>query len=96
MTEDLLTPQSRPGSILLVDDDAVIRTLVQRILEQVGHNVVAVSNGNEALTRFQPGMFDLLITDVNMPQKGGFELLDEVKNLDPDKPRNLAKSVPVK
>lgn len=72
----------RPGRLLLVDDDSVVRTLARRILEQVGHTVEAVSDPNQALRLFQQQPFDLVITDVNMPSKSGFELLDEVKAAD--------------
>lgn len=69
--------------ILIADDDPLIRTLVQRRLEAAGHEVVAVENGREALQRIDasPG-FDMVITDIQMPELDGLELIRELKRRD--------------
>lgn len=64
------------GSILVAEDDADIRQLAQYVLESNGHHVVVVTNGADALQAVaaQQPPFDLLITDLVMPQLGGREL----------------------
>ena len=64
--------------ILLADDDASARDLVQRALASDGHNVVATHDGAEALEQLQAsGPFDLLISDVQMPGVDGIELIEK-------------------
>jgi CheY-like chemotaxis protein len=64
--------------ILLADDDASARDLVQRALASDGHNVVATHDGAEALEQLQAsGPFDLLISDVQMPGEDGIELIEK-------------------
>jgi CheY-like chemotaxis protein len=64
--------------ILLADDDAAARDLVQRALASDGHNVVATHDGAEALEQLQAsGPFDLLISDVQMPGVDGIELIEK-------------------
>lgn len=65
--------------ILLADDDAATRDLVQRALATDGHQVVSTQDGAEALEKLQaaPGGFDLLISDVQMPGVDGIELVEK-------------------
>jgi DNA-binding NtrC family response regulator len=64
--------------ILLADDDAVTRDLVQRALATDGHVVTSTQDGSEALEKLReaPGTFDLLITDVQMPGLDGVALAE--------------------
>jgi CheY-like chemotaxis protein len=66
----------RTETILIVDDEDIVRALTRRILEEVGYEIIEARNGIEALSIFEmPGCkIDLLITDVIMPQMGGREL----------------------
>ena len=83
------TPQSesaRPKAaasktILLAEDDAALREIVSLQLEDLGYNVVAASNGREALrmAEKQEGPIDLLLTDVVMPGMSGRQLADRLK-----------------
>jgi CheY-like chemotaxis protein len=63
--------------ILLADDDAAARDLVQRALAGDGHQVVATHDGAEALEKLQGSTFDLLISDVQMPGVDGIELIEK-------------------
>lgn len=74
--------------ILLVDDDADVRKLVKKILETAGYFVVTVDNGLSALSELNDHHFDLLLSDANMPQYSGFDLLRAVRRL--PKHRELA------
>jgi len=63
--------------ILVVDDEAGIRLVLSRFLLACGHDVVVASSGSEAMTVLRNSTVDLLITDVNMPEMDGFEVLIE-------------------
>ncbi len=60
--------------ILLADDDKGSLDLVRRALQLEGHTVVTAEDGSEALALVEPGGFDLLVTDVQMPGLDGIEL----------------------
>ena len=65
--------------ILLADDDAATRDLVQRALAMDGHEVIPTQDGAEALEKLQGrgGRIDLLISDVQMPGVDGIELVEK-------------------
>jgi len=62
-----------PLRILLAEDNPVNRKIAVRMLEKRGHNVEVVTTGAEALARLEQDSFDLLLTDIHMPQMDGFE-----------------------
>ncbi|HAV64377.1 MAG TPA: adenylate/guanylate cyclase domain-containing response regulator [Verrucomicrobiales bacterium] len=70
---------SERGRILLADDDAGNRELLQRRLEKLGYSVVTSSDGVEALKRLKEDAFDLALLDMVMPGLDGPELLAEIK-----------------
>ena len=76
------------GRILLVDDEAHIRRSTGMVLEQLGYGVMAAAGAPEALELFtrNPRAFDLLITDISMPDMDGFQLTQQIKALRPDMP----------
>lgn len=61
--------------ILLVDDDADVRTGMRRVLVRLGHEVVAAADGREALRALEGDPCELVITDINMPEMDGIELI---------------------
>lgn len=65
--------------VLVVDDEPMMRSLVERILQRDGYRVSCAENGEQALTLIGSGRFSIVISDVKMPGMGGFELLREVK-----------------
>jgi type IV pilus assembly protein PilB len=65
--------------LLIVDDDAVTRKLLSRLAEHAGYAVVAISDGIEALLKIGGEHFDLIITDLNMPNLNGFTLLEMLR-----------------
>ncbi|MEK9824242.1 MAG: response regulator, partial [Gammaproteobacteria bacterium] len=71
------------GQVLIVDDSASIRMLLSKTLEDTGYCVTDAENGKAALEVAQQGNFDLVITDVNMPEMDGLEALVEIKKHDP-------------
>ncbi|MBT3309796.1 MAG: response regulator [Gammaproteobacteria bacterium] len=65
--------------ILVVDDDVLIRTLVKRELEKQGFSIDVASDGTAAWSKLERTSPDLVITDINMPNMGGLELLKKVR-----------------
>jgi DNA-binding NtrC family response regulator len=74
-----------PLKILVVDDEASVRELLRRGLSQMGHFLVDVaSNGLEAIEKIEKDLFDLVLTDLKMPEMGGIELLKTIKGTRPE------------
>ena len=71
-----------PGRVLIVDDDAMLCQILRRMLELDGHQVASYTSGPAAIAAFQPGAFDLVITDLGMPEMSGWELADRLHSLD--------------
>lgn len=72
--------------ILVVDDELTIRTILKQILEQGGFECEMAADGKEALEMLKADNFDLMITDINMPEMDGVELLQKTKELLPTFP----------
>jgi len=63
------------ASILVVDDEKLVRDLLRRLLELAGHQVCEAADGEEALVRLEAQPFDLMILDLFMPGQDGLETL---------------------
>jgi PAS domain S-box-containing protein len=74
--------------ILLVDDEAIIIELERHMLERLGYRVTSCPDGTEALATFSetPGAFDLVITDINMPNMTGDQLARKIMAIRPEIP----------
>jgi CheY-like chemotaxis protein len=74
------------GGVLLVDDEVIIRSSIQRMLEKLGYWVFVAGNGREALEIFteKKDEIDLVLLDIIMPVLDGFETLSELKKIDPE------------
>ncbi len=74
-------PQSPKASwpasvrVLVVDDDTFTRTVVGRMVAAMGHRVETAESGERALELFRAGLFDILISDVNLPGMDGIEMI---------------------
>ena len=68
--------------ILVAEDERVTRRSIQRKLEHWGHEVVAVENGAEAWDQFKNEQFDVVVTDWDMPQVDGRELIERIRSSD--------------
>jgi CheY-like chemotaxis protein/nitrogen-specific signal transduction histidine kinase len=74
-------------SVLLVDDDELIQSSMEAILEVLGHKVTATLNGEDALVKLESGFRpDVVIMDMNMPGLGGAETLPRLRALIPKVP----------
>jgi two-component system, cell cycle sensor histidine kinase and response regulator CckA len=78
-------PRGGSETILLVDDEDMIRDLCSRILTKSGYSVITARNGKEALELYiaQRDRISLVILDLIMPQMGGKQCLDDLLSIDP-------------
>jgi CheY-like chemotaxis protein len=72
--------------ILLVDDNANGLKARKMVLEELGYGIVTAANGHDALDRFSPQKFDLVVTDYKMPRMDGLELIGNLRKLAPEVP----------
>ena len=63
------------SSILVVDDMAALRSTIRAILESDGHEVAEAENGRRAIAALAEGRFDIVMTDILMPESDGIELI---------------------
>lgn len=70
--------------ILVIDDDFHMRSVIKQMLEKKGHQVVSEENGDLGINRYRKEGFDLVITDIVMPDKEGLETIQELHKVDPD------------
>jgi DNA-binding response OmpR family regulator len=66
--------------VLIVDDEEVIRKFLKIHLTKLGHEVTEAEDGQKAIEKVREGRFDLIICDVMMPNKNGWEVVKEVKS----------------
>lgn len=83
-----MTDARHRPTILVVDDNADIRSLAKRILEIAGYTVITAADGEEGLQSYEErrSSIDLLLTDVVMPNIDGFELAERVLKMDSEVP----------
>src|SRR5690349_11356350 len=67
------------ASILVVDDDADIRTLIEAVLETAGYEVALAADGKEALNKLKRRSYDLVVLDIMMPGMSGYEVLEQIR-----------------
>jgi len=74
--------------VLIADDHPIVRQGLRQILSEIPDMVVAgeAVNGQEALDQVRAGGWDVLVLDITMPDRSGFDILKELKHLQPDLP----------
>ncbi len=75
-----------PARVLLIEDEEHIRRLLVDVLVSAGHAVETAKDGLEGLVRFQSGSYDVVITDLSMPECSGLEVTCGVKEMAPGTP----------
>jgi CheY-like chemotaxis protein len=73
-------------SILVVEDDEAVRELICEILNEDGHHVEAAGNGRKGLELFTSKPFDMVFTDLVMPEMSGWQLAEEIKTISSSTP----------
>lgn len=79
-------PEYGQRSILVVDDDASVLTLIETVLVGAGYRVLTTDDGREALRRLEQTAVDLVILDIFMPDHDGIETLGEIRRKHPGLP----------
>jgi len=94
--DDWLQRQSigTKSAILVVDDEEVVRELFKETLEELGHRVVAVETGLEALDLVKQQDFDLVFLDLKMPGINGAELFRQIRSIKPGLPVTIITGYP--
>jgi CheY-like chemotaxis protein len=69
--------------ILLIEDDNEMRDMLKTALIRKDHVVIEAENGKEALIHFKPGVTDLVITDLIMPDEDGLKVIMKIRKLKP-------------
>jgi CheY-like chemotaxis protein len=84
-TGEFAIPTPVKATILLVEDDAMVRAAVRRVLDQSEHRVLEAESGADALQTFRSGrgLIDLVITDMVMPNMTGADLIRELREWNP-------------
>jgi len=72
--------------ILVVDDEAAYQEVLAKMLTKVGYRVITAADGNEALTLLADSKFNLIISDVFMPNLNGYALAARIRATDHDVP----------
>lgn len=75
-----------PAKILVVDDEAKMRRILQMMLEENGYQAALAEDGEKALDKIKGANFDLVITDMKMPGKDGLELLRDIRKINEELP----------
>ena len=71
-------------TILLVEDDDLVRDMLDQVLQRASHKVITASDGEQAAEILQTEHPDIMVTDIIMPKKSGITLISEVKNKHPN------------
>lgn len=75
-----MRPRTRPASVLVVDDDRVMRHMTRSVLTRAGYSVRVAKDGQEAIRRLNASRFDVMLLDVWMPKMDGLTVLDRIKS----------------
>ena len=86
-----VTPEPEPRTtasarILVVDDDPEVSEVLELMIKKFGHEVTVINSGKEAVSAFQDGQYDMVVTDLGMPDISGREVARAVKKERPDTP----------
>ncbi|MEZ4249543.1 MAG: sigma-54 dependent transcriptional regulator [Polyangiales bacterium] len=82
-TETPFDPSTRPGRVLIVDDEANARSALAELLEDEGYVTATASDGVEALEKLETFLPEVVLTDLKMPRMDGLALLEEGKKRRP-------------
>src|SRR4030095_39336 len=75
---------AKKGSVLVVDDEEIMREVLETMLRAEGHRVDLAKTGEEGLEAYGRRAFDVVVLDVSMPGIGGLRALEEFLKMDPE------------
>jgi GAF domain-containing protein/ActR/RegA family two-component response regulator/anti-sigma regulatory factor (Ser/Thr protein kinase) len=79
-TGESAEPGKRVGSVLVIDDDSPVCDMIADVLASNGHQVTVATGGREGLARFENGRYDVVLTDLGMPDLNGWEVARAIKS----------------
>jgi signal transduction histidine kinase/CheY-like chemotaxis protein len=79
-----VSQQIAPCNILVVDDEEYILEIMKELLTELGHTVTTFSSAPKALEHFRKNAFDIVLTDLGMPEMNGLEMAAKLKEIKPD------------
>ncbi len=84
----MLTPGGKTGTILLIDDEPLVRSIAEAVLKREGYRVLTADDGVEGIEVFRKNLHDvsLIMLDLTMPRLSGRDTFIELKRLDPEIP----------
>ena len=71
-------------NVLVIEDDASFRHLLEPAIKSLGHEVTVARNGREGMEKFEEDQFDIVLTDIFMPEKEGLETISALRRRRPD------------
>ena len=89
MNQAATSPETKPATLLLIDDEVNILSSLKRLFRPLGYNILTAESGKDALTLLQSETVDLVISDMRMPQMSGAEVLEQIRRQWPDVVRIL-------
>jgi CheY-like chemotaxis protein len=84
--KEILSPADQIRCVLVVDDEAAVRGLLETLLSHMGYGCQTAATAAEALGCFDRARFDFVITDLHMPEMDGIALAEEIKSRKPGLP----------
>ena len=72
-----------PRRVLIVDDEPTVRDLVTHVAKALGYEITVAVNGREGVEHIERSSFDVVVTDIYMPERDGFELIRHLRAVRP-------------
>lgn len=73
-------PNTQKGNVLIVDDDSMIRDMLEETIRRTGYSCCLANDGEDALEKLSGQEFDVVVTDIDMPVMNGIELSKTIKS----------------
>jgi CheY-like chemotaxis protein len=79
-------PEGHPPRVLVIDDDSGVREVVRLLLTDFGYECHTAPDGPRGLAQFAQGGWDLVLTDLEMPEMSGWQVIEAIRQHDPTMP----------
>lgn len=82
MLSEIVVPDSTKQTVLVVEDEELMRTILRQLLEDAGYRVVTADSAESAIDAYSANDVSVTLTDIKMPGRDGLSLLDQIKSID--------------